>query len=212
MSRVKVLPTTICGWMLLICCHNVYAIGIPITVSVAPSSQAISLGSPADLAIEIAGLADPPSLGTFDLNLGFDPTILSFNSVNFGDAILGDQLDPTGGGNTITFVSSGTGTVELFDLSLDASTVLNTLQPSSFVLATLMFDTIGTGSSPLNLSVNALGDADGNSLQAILQNGTLDVTNASAVPEPTTLPILSSFVLLVLLVPRLGLFRQRIQP
>jgi len=164
-----------------------------ITLSLQPSSQSVTQGSPATIDLDIAGLGDPPSIGTFDLNVGFDPTILSFSAFAFGDPVLGDdQLDPTGGGNTINFVNPGVGTVELFDLSLDTDSTLNSLQTSSFALGVLTFDTIGVGTSSLNLSINALGDEDGNSLSAILLNGSVDVGGTSAVPEPSFLFLLAT--------------------
>src|ERR1039458_750954 len=84
-----------------------------ITLGVFPASQSVALGSPVNVSLQITGLGNEaaPSLGTFDVNLNFDPTILSFNSAVFGDPILGDQLDPTGLGNTISFSNPGFGTV-----------------------------------------------------------------------------------------------------
>src|ERR1035441_7926709 len=145
-----------------------------VILSIQPSSQSAALGSQATADLNIAGLGIPPSLGTFDVNINFDPTILSFNNFSFGDPVLGcDQLDPTCGGNTINFINPGVGTVELFDLSLDSDTTLNALQPSSFILGVLTFDTLGTGASSVDVTINALGDADGNSLSASIQNGSV---------------------------------------
>jgi hypothetical protein len=169
-----------------------------ITVSVFPSSQAVTLGSLVNVALEVAGLGAQaaPSLGTFDLNLDFDPTILSFNSTVFGDPILGDQLDPTGLGNTINFSSPGSGTVELFDLSLDTASQLNGLQPAAFILGSLAFDTIGAGTSPLNVTINAMGDADGNSLSAGIQDGSLGVNSA---PEPRPVLLVAVAVIVIVI-------------
>ena len=149
-----------------------------ITISVVPPSQSVALGSPVSVSLQITGLGNltAPSLGAFDINLNFDPTILSFNSAVYGDPIFGDQLDPTGLGNTLNFSSPGFGTVELFDLSLDSASQLNSLQPATFILGTLVFDTIGTGTSSLDLTLNSLGDADGNSLSASIQNACRQMT------------------------------------
>jgi len=160
-----------------------------IVLSFQPSSPSVAQGSQVTIDLNIAGLGLPPSLGTFDLNVGFDPTIFSFSTFTFGDPVLGDQLDPTGGGNTISLINPGVGTTELFELSLDSSSTLNSLQASSFTLGVLTFNTIGVGTSSLNLSINALGDADGSSLSASLQNGSVNVT-PSAVPEPSTIYLL----------------------
>jgi hypothetical protein len=172
-----------------------------ITVSVVPPNQNVGLGSPVNVSLQITGLGNlsAPTLGTFDLNLNFDPTILSFNSAVFGDPVLGDQLDPTGLGNTLNFSSPGFGTVELFDLSLDSASQLNGLQPASFILGSLAFDTIGTGTSSLDLTINALGDADGNTLSASTQNGSANVNPVSTVPEPSSALLLAGAAALMAL-------------
>jgi hypothetical protein len=161
--------------------------------------------------LQINGLGNltAPSLGTFDVNLDFDPTVLSFNNAVFGDPVLGDLLDPTGLGNTISFASPGFGTVELFDLSLDSDTQLNTLQPGTFTLGSVMFDTIRVGTSTVDITINALGDADGNSLSADIQNGTAQVTAVSSVPEPSTLPLVATVGMLVLIAGRRSHLRGR---
>jgi len=118
----------------------------------------------------------------------FDPSVLAFSTAAFGDPVLGDQLDVDGLG-TIVNVTPGFGTVELFELSLDAASDLNSLQVGRFVLCTLRFNTLSVGTSPLNLSVNALGDAEGNSLAASMQGGSVNVVRV-AIPEPNTLSLL----------------------
>jgi len=184
--------------VVIICllCGCTSVLGDTVNISVFPSGQSIALGSKVTVSLSIAGLGSfaAPSLGTFDLNLVFDPTVLSFNSAVFGDPILGDQLDPTGLGNTINFANPSTGAVELFDLSLDTASQLNSLQPSSFVLARVVFHTGGWGTSPLDLTANSLGDADGNSLTADLLSGSATVT---AVPEPSSVFVLASGALTV---------------
>jgi hypothetical protein len=168
---------------------------------VSPSSQSVTLGSQVNVSLTVTGLGNKtvPSLGTFDVNVSFDATILSFNSTAFGDSILGDQLDPTGLGNTINFSNPGSGTVELFDLSLDSASQLNSLQAASFILGGVVFDTIGTGTSALDLTINALGDADGNSLSASIQNGSANVNTASAVPEPSSLLLFAGVAIVIVL-------------
>ena len=112
----------------------------------------------------------------------------------FGDPILGDLLDPTVLGNTITFVNPWVGAVALFDLSLVSAADLNALQPGDFVLARLVFDTVGAGTSALDLTINALGDADGSSLAASMQNGSADV---SAVPEPSSFLLIAGSAIVI---------------
>jgi hypothetical protein len=167
-----------------------------IILRVLPATQTVGLGSSVGIGIGLSGLGDPPSVGTFDISVGFDDTILSFIGASFGDPVLGDQLDPTGEGNTLSFVNPGFDTVDLFELSLDTSDILNSLQARSFILATLSFNTVAAGSSSLGVNVDALGDADGNSLSAGILSGAVSV---SCIPEPAPLLLLAVGMFLILL-------------
>ena len=153
-----------------------------ITIGFDPLSQSVSIGSPANVALEISGLGDnvPPSLGTYDVDIAYDSAILTLGTVTFGN-----QLDLFGLGS-IQLVTPGVGTVNIFELSLDLPDDLNSLQADSFALAYLSLDTLALGTSPLNLSINALGDALGEPLIADIQSGRIDVVSG-AIPEPSTL-------------------------
>ena len=65
-----------------------------VNLSLDPASQTVDLGDTADVVIGISGLADfaPRALGAFDLGLGFDPAILSLNTVVFGDQVAGSRF------------------------------------------------------------------------------------------------------------------------
>lgn len=153
-----------------------------ITIDIVPSSQDASLGTMVAVDLVISGLGDfaAPSLGTFDLDVTFDPVILAFNS-----AVFGDQLDLFGLGS-ITEVFPGVMNVNLFELSLDDPADLDTLQPGSFTLATLTFDTIASGTSPLELFINALGDALGDPLEAEPGSGRVRVSDVPEAAEVIT--------------------------
>jgi hypothetical protein len=153
-----------------------------------PATQDVVLGSPAYVNLYFSQVTNLFTLGTFDLNISFDPTILSFSSVTFGDPILGDQLDfGSGFGSIYTPTDFGGGVLNLFGLSTDLPDVLDANQADSFILASLTFDTLAIGASPLEISINALGDEWGDPLSADLYSGSVNV-----VPEPATLLLLGS--------------------
>jgi hypothetical protein len=159
--------------------------------------QTIPLGSQASFDIDISGLGNGTALGTYDINLDFDPSLLSYSSITFGN-----QLDLFGLGD-IQSVTPGIGSVEVFELSIDSAADLNALQSDAFLLATLNFSTLATGlDSPVTLSVNALGDAFGNSISPATQNGTVSVTSS---PEP------GPIWLLIMALPVFPLLRKSLQ-
>jgi len=171
------------------------------TVGLTPSFQTVPVGNPVSVDLYVSGLGNgtPPSLGTFDLNILFDSTILYFNNATFGDPGLGDQLDLFGLGSITSVDDSVPGVLNLFELSLDMPGDLDLFQADSFTLATLTFDTLTTGTSSLSLTINALGDSAGNALSANIQNASV-----APVPEPST-----AILLAISSLAGMGYFRQR---
>ncbi len=169
-----------------------------IILSFAPATQNASVGFPTDVAVVISGLGNgaAPSLSAFDLDVDFDSNVLSFLGVTFGDPVLGDQLDLFALGS-LAGTTSGLGVVNLFELSLDSPADLDALQAGSFTLATLTFDTLAAGFSPLGISVNALGDANGNPLTATIAGGSVTAAGAGAVPEPASLLLVFAGLMVV---------------
>jgi hypothetical protein len=160
-----------------------------VTLGLDPPAQSVSVGEQVEVALVIAGLgaAVPPSLGTFDIDVTFDATVLSLNDVAYGDPALGDQLDLLGLGS-VTATGPGAGSVSLFELSIDPIAELNDLQADAFTLAVLTFGAVGPGSSGLNLAVNALGDAEGASLlTAVTEIGSASVQVTGPVGQATGL-------------------------
>ncbi len=165
-----------------------------ITVSFDPTAQTVATGSFVSVKLGISGLGNgvAPSLGTFDLNIDYNPSLLSFTSVSFGDPVLGDQLDLFSLGSLTSWDNTTPGTLNVFELSFDSPTDIDTLQAANFTLATLTFSALSGGISPLSISINALGDANGDPLAAITTSGSVTVT---AVPVPAAVWLLGSGLL-----------------
>lgn len=159
-------------------------------ISFDPLTQNVTAGSAANVALLITGLGEgqEPSLGAFDLAVHFDHTIIAFSSLSFGDPALGDQLDLGGVGSVSGFDAGTPGIVNLFEVSLDSPADLDSLQAGSFILATLAFNGLAPGASSLNISINALGDALGDSLSAEIASGSINV----AVPLPGAVWLLAT--------------------
>jgi hypothetical protein len=177
--------TLLMGLLLGMCVFPAQAV----TIDFVPVSQSVSIGNSVEVSVRISGLGvtsdahDPASsLSAFDLDVCFDPTVLSFSMAQFGDPLLGDQLDlfGFGGYSGVTAVTSGV--VNIFELSLDSPDDLVALQVDSFILATLSFDALAKGVSALDVSINGLGDSVGNPLMAAVVSGSIQVTK-KAVPE-----------------------------
>lgn len=168
-----------------------------IVIDFVPADQTVDLGAAVSVDLVISDLGDftAPSLGAFDLDVSYDPSILSATSVTL-TALLGDSTETLEGVDL-----SMPGLIDLFLVSLLPQLELESLQPASFVLATLSFDTLATGTSALELTDVVLGDALGAELSAIAGSGSITVGD-TGIPEPP---------LAALLVAALGLavFRRR---
>ena len=184
------LPTLAIGLLALILALPIAATPV---IRFNPAAQSVNAGSTVTVDLVVSGLTDnaAPSLGTFDLNVNFDRSILTFNG-----AIFGSQLDLFGLGD-IRFATLGVGTVNLFELSLESAADLDNLQAGAFILAILSFTATGIGTSGLDVSLNALGDSLGNPVTADIVSGSIASIGAS-VPEPSTLALvgLALFALL----------------
>jgi len=154
-----------------------------ITLSFEVSSSEVSVGSSVDVNVVISDLTDSaaPSLGTFDLDVLFDPALFGLAGVAFGDPVLGDQLDLFDMGSLSGYDDSIPGTVNVFEISFDLPGDLDDLQAGSFTLFTLTFDALAEGTSSRGAANLTLGDALGDPLSVDVYPGSI---TATALPEP----------------------------
>ncbi len=169
-------------------------------LSISSDTQTVSTGTTVLFDVNITGLATGIALGSFDLNISFDSTLLSLVNVAFGDPlVLGiDQLDPLNLGNSLSLSTPSNGLVSLIDTSLYDPASLSAAQASSFTLAVLSFNTLVAGISPITLSINSLSDANSLNIEATTQSRSITITDYSylntanlvSIPEPTTFLLL----------------------
>ncbi len=153
------------------------------TIDLSEFEALASPGTAVEIAIRITGLgvSSAPSLGTFDLVVGFDPLHLAFSSV-----VYGDQLDiHLGGGlfsGSLPITAPGAGSLGVAEISFASEAQLDALQTDAFTLATLIFDPIVAAPTQtfFGLRANVVGDAAGDPLQV------------TVIPEPSSLSLLAA--------------------
>jgi len=161
---------------------SVYAVSL----SIEPSTQTVYLRDSFDVNVDISGLGDGSSLslGAFDLDLMiFNDSHVSLNTVTFGN-----QLDFSAGLGSIALdtppvdVIPGVSVVNIFEVSLEPTTVLNSMQNASFTLATFNFTANSLGTSLFRLDNVVLSDEDG------MQITPKDIIrgDVNVIPEPST--------------------------
>jgi hypothetical protein len=138
-----------------------------ISLTLLPSSEAVTAGQTVNVDVRISGLGNPPSVGAFDLGIGFNPTLLGPAVIPaiFGP-FLGDPSIPT----ALTAFTLFPGAVEFAEVSLLAASELDSLQAmegGSFTLGTLSFTALNSGTASFALSAGVVDDAFGNKLFAV---------------------------------------------
>jgi hypothetical protein len=155
-----------------------------VAIGFVPSDQTVDLGAAVGVDLVISDLGDftAPSLGSFDLDVIYDPAILSAPSVTLtpllGDGSLGETIE----GVDVSIP----GIIDVFLVSLLLQQQLEALQPASFVFLNLSFDAIAPGTSALELTQLLLGDALGAELVATAGSGSITVRGpGTGIPEPS---------------------------
>lgn len=172
--------------------HQAYGQMVPeITLSFQPQSSVVGLGQQATVELRINNLGDQ-FLSTYDITIGFDPDILQFFSATFGTEL----------GFGTNGATPGAGTVELSEISFESDNDLNVSQADDFMIASLVFNTVASGTSPLSFGAVMLGGAtifddqtgepiEVSPMYAQTTGGSVIVNSPqTGVPEPGTLILL----------------------
>jgi hypothetical protein len=167
-----------------------------ITLSLSPSSQTNVVGGMEAYNLVVSGLKgsadyNGPALGGFDVQLDFNSTIASAQSVTFGS-----MLNLSGNDFQYSDLTSTPGQITLAEISYDSAAALEGAQTKSFTLATIDFQGLALGSTTLTIDPgSSLSDENGNTLDVVsLNNGSLTV---AAVPEPSTCALGSMALMLL---------------
>ena len=153
-----------------------------IILNVDPMAQNLFIGDEVFVNLLISGL-EFEDLSTFDLNLSYDTSILSFNSYSLSGE-LGELVVDA---DDWSLGDLGAGTINLAELSY-----LDDLgfQSDAFSLATLSFTGMDVGISELSISDYTLGDAVGDQLGVLA--AIPGFVQINPVPVPATALLLSS--------------------
>jgi hypothetical protein len=151
---------------------NAWSTSTAAVVTHTPTTAATIAGAPVVVDVRISDLGAGNSLGAFDLDLGYDPALVSFSSVAFGPALGNPALF-----EALTGVSAALpGVIDFSEVSLLTPAELAAAQGSSFSLATLTFMGVGTGTAAFSiLGTSILSDAFGRPLP---------ISPLKPIPEP----------------------------
>lgn len=166
---------------------------VGINLSLQPSPQTINVGDSASMDLVVSGLGNlsSPSLGAFDLELSYDPAIISTASLTFGNFLDLGNLRSSKFSDLTT-----AGVIHLDEVSFESSSDLNNAQPDTFTLATLGFKGLAAGISSIDFTLASLSDELGQSLTAFSTTGGSIEVESSTVPDAGS----TAFLLLVALV------------
>jgi hypothetical protein len=161
------------------------------TLAVTPAFQSVLIGTPVAVDLVYSGLTP---VGAFDVDVTWNPAILSLTGVSFSLNL----------GNLGLFEAAGAATplgpdlVDIFEVSFLTGAGLAGLQGLGPIsLATLNFNTIGLGTTPVSFSgvpnlELLISDADGLMITSTFVGGSVEVTAPNLVPEPATILLLLS--------------------
>lgn len=152
-----------------------------VILSLDPSTQALHQGDVVSVTLMIDSLGDfqALSLSSFDINLAFDTSALSFTGYNLfndlGDLDFFEAFDES-------FGDLGGGIVNIAEISFLSNFELWNFQPGSFALAELFFVADAAVISAISIDGAVLFDVNGD----IINISGANSASVNAVPTPAT--------------------------
>ncbi len=135
----------------------------PFVIKLVPDQLALQAGDNTRVQLVVIGLARraPLSLGAFAVTINWDQGPLQLQRAEFGDALNPADYQYRA---TAQLVQPADRSVRLSEVSALAENRLDSRQRAGFVLATLHFTTTSTTRAKLDLQIDNLVDAAGNTL------------------------------------------------
>lgn len=169
-----------------------------ITIDLFTSQTALTIGDNIEVQVRISGLNGTPTLGVYDVDFNYDASLFNLDGINWGDTLLGNQLNLHGFGS-LQESSSASGWLNALELSFDDALALESLQAGEFTLFSVLLTAIAIGNGDFSLTANAIGDAYGNNLGIDSINSAQINVGGISVPEPSSLLLLLGMLAVIAL-------------
>lgn len=155
------------------------------TLSFTPAASVVSLGETVELDIVLSDRPAATPVGFFDLDVGFNPAVLSFLDMTLTDALGDISLGQAVNASLPPDLAGGV-------LNLSVLSLLPNLagQSTSPVLGRVSFSAIGVGDAGIGFGFTAIEDLVGNTMSFAAVDAAISV-----VPEPATFWMLGAGLL-----------------
>ena len=180
----------VCVVLSLLCMVNT-KFASAIVINIVPDSLAVQAGEAFTMDVVVSGLSAANEIvSAYDLNIAYDTSILNATGVSFG-SFLDDLTYPS----IQDSILINPGTINFAELSFLSDSELVLQQSDSFTLATLSFDAIMAGVSPVTFVADQVYGIDVKGTYAKILtmdavNAMVTVNPAISVPEPNTLALM----------------------
>ena len=152
-------------------------------LSFVSTGQSVVLGNQASVDVVLSGLEAgglDEILSAYDISFTYDDSILGYAGGTYYDLV---DIPP------VPVISGGV--ISWNSTSFESDVTLQGLQGDSLTLATILFDTLSTGTSPLTFTYDDLTGLNASALDHTVVNGFITVTAQNgSVPEPTILMLM----------------------
>lgn len=197
-QRKNILQSLLVGFFILMGASPARAVMIDFV----SNNITVEFGSSFNVDVVVSGLHenDPAQIvSAYDLYISYDPSIIDAAAVLFGSNLNGGDPAKSDQG----YSNSATGELNIWELSHLGDLSLDAMQPDTFTLATISFDTVAEGTSSLEFidhpffGFQDIKGLDAVPLQVEIGAGSVLVGPAAVVPEPGSLWLLLPGLLLL---------------